>query len=356
MMFERLAMCLAVLARCASVDSTFFRLEVPTMAVDVGTEEALASLNLLPFSIVGAVDKFYPKVSFKNHPDWPKAQKAVPCVSGLMTASRGLMIHHVSLRASVQAWSATHELTISAQDVDKITYSLRAICHQIKTLKTNERPVPFKWRPRFQTLYDKIVPGERKRSDEVRGGPTPAILDAEFDDDAPAEDAHDGLSEASCDESFCSKLDDIRDSLNPTPLEGVGFRESRVVSNFECKCDHCNLQVEIVEPPCREPPPLVSVMSSPEPYDHDELFSSEIPELQRLLHGGQRRRLTSKTVDTSPGAHIRALEAQTQPASSCTPLCPSAWAKLNASIKESHKAKKNTKGKNSKKPPMKTMK
>ena len=130
-------------------------------AVDVPPAALLHALNLLPFATIGTKCGWYVNKKFKRAPDWARAYKAVPCLSGIADASMGRAVKHTSMRHGVKAWSIHNELDLSEDQVDDLAYSLRAITAQLMNMKSQSRLIPRQWAPKFDAFYAKIVVEER---------------------------------------------------------------------------------------------------------------------------------------------------------------------------------------------------
>ena len=130
-------------------------------AVDVPPDALLPALNLLPFATIGKQCGWYVNKKFKRAPDWARAYKAVPCLSGIADASMGRAVKHTSMRHGVKAWSIHNELDLSEDQVDDLAYSLRAITAQLMNMKSQSRLIPRQWAPKFDAFYAKIVVEER---------------------------------------------------------------------------------------------------------------------------------------------------------------------------------------------------
>jgi hypothetical protein len=136
-------------------------------AAAVSTADIVTAMNLIPFVNIQQGKPLYVLKDFKTVPDWSRGQKLIPCLHKIVELTSGRGILHLNMRSGVVAWGAKHELGLNDATVDDIAYSIRALLNQVLNMKSRGRLIPPPWRPKYQTLFDKLLTNDSDDDDDV---------------------------------------------------------------------------------------------------------------------------------------------------------------------------------------------
>ena len=258
-------------------------------AVDITAEEAKSVFEALPAQLLANPKTFYTKRVFKNAPAWPRAVRLIPVVNAILDATKGRAVHQKCLQTHFKTWLADQTgLDMSENDQDEIILSIRAVVCQLLNHKKNKRTVPVSHSRSFAVVWHKMQP------------------------------------------------DNTPDSTAPT-----GNHQEAQASDAESE------DLQIVEPQQSEIEIIdLEFSEAGELIKHEDLFSSDVPELQEALKGTAtgRKRLRSKVPDPSmPAIGLGVPDLASLVETSSNDIDPTTYREINKKLKEAHKKSKKCK-------------
>ena len=251
-------------------------------AVDITAEEAKSVFEALPAQLLANPKTFYAKRVFKNAPAWPRAVRLIPVVNAILDATKGRAVHQKCLQTHFKTWLADQTgLDMSENDQDEIILSIRAVVCQLLNHKKHKRTVPVSHSRSFAVVWNKMQP------------------------------------------------DNTPDSTAPT-----GNHQEAQASDAESE------DLQIVEPQQSEIEIIdLEFNEASELIKHEDLFSSDVPELQEALKGTAtgRKRLRSKVPDPSmPAIGLGVPDLASLVETSSNDIDPTTYRQINKKLKEAH--------------------